>query len=346
MSDPLRHDNHFVSCGYFEPWQTVKGAIWTYRILVAHQKVPLWRTFPKKSIAWRAHLYTQIVEGQESDEVERWLDREFESPAKESLYRATNNKRLSREDWRRLVRFLAAQDVRTPAWFAEQRKRLDNTLEDTMKHTMESSINRLEEAAKTGKPPQSLPQLSAAEREGFPVRTTVTKLPSGGGEIKAEILMGRQLWMWSMKRALNQTILALHQHRWTILRPAEGRTFITSDNPVVRLNYNSISDYNFGGGWGSPGTNVFLPLSPQHLLFTHIGGRPPLRGERMSKERTDLIRRFTAEHAWRMVFANNADADVPELRQRFVDAKEYEREQKLWQTWHEQQTAAEKEIAS
>jgi hypothetical protein len=344
MSDPFHRNNHFVSRCYLEPWETASDEIWTYRILVPHEKVRVWKPFAKKAVAWHAHLYTQITDGQESDEVERWFDREFESPAKESLKKATNDERLSSEDWNRLVRFLAAQDVRTPAWFTNQMKRLDETLPGMMKTTIETSIRRLEEASKSGNLSDQLPQLPAAEREGFPIRTTVTKSPASGGEIKAEILIGRQLWVWSMKRALTRTISALHHHRWTILRPANGMSFVTSDNPVTRLNYKSESDYNFNGGWGSPRTNIILPLGPQHLLFTQIGDRPPIRGERMSEQQTQLIRRFTVEHASRLVFAHEADKEIPVLRPRFVSRVEFERERQQWATWHNQQTAAEREM--
>lgn len=345
MSDPFHRDNHFVSRCYLEPWVTESGQIWTYRILVPHERVRVWKPFAKKAVAWHAHLYTQIVNGRESDEVERWFDREFESPAKESLYKATTDKRLTPEDWKRLVRFLAAQDVRTPAWFTSQMKRLDETLPDMMKTTMETSIRRLEETSKNGNVSDQLPQLPAVEREGFPVRTTITNSPAGGGEIKAEILIGRQLWVWSMKRALTRMISALHHHRWTILRPAKGMSFVTSDNPVIRLNYKSESDYNFNGGWGSPRTNIILPLGPQHLLFTQIGDRPRKRGDRMSEQQTRLIRRFTAEHASRLIFSHGEDNQMPVLRPRFVSRVEFERERQQWATWHDQQTAAEKEMA-
>jgi hypothetical protein len=70
-------------------------------------------------VAYYSHLYTRIAAGEESDEVEKWLDREFEGPAEESLHKATSEARLTPDDWRRLVCFLAAQDVRTPARFAE-----------------------------------------------------------------------------------------------------------------------------------------------------------------------------------------------------------------------------------
>ncbi|HET8670230.1 MAG TPA: DUF4238 domain-containing protein, partial [Candidatus Saccharimonadales bacterium] len=135
-----------------------------------------------------------------------------------------------------------------------------------------------------------------------------------------------------------------HQHRWTILRPPEKMTWLTSDNPVIRLNLSSPTDYNFNGGWNSRGTCIFLPLGPEHLLYTQVGKRPPQRGERMIKEHADLVRKFTAEHAWRLIFAGEQDQEVSIFRPRIVNPAEVQREREQWNSWHEQQTRAEQEI--
>ena len=77
--------------------------------------------------------------------------------------------------------------------------------------------------------------------------------------------------LWTIKRALNKTGKVLHEHHWTILRPPEGLTWFTGDNPVIRLNISSPGKYNFVGGWNSRGTFTFLPLGPEHLLTRKSG---------------------------------------------------------------------------
>lgn len=54
-----------------------------------------------------------------------WLDQDFERPAEEPLRKARTGARMSRDDWKQLIRFVAAQDVRTPAYYWEQAKRID-----------------------------------------------------------------------------------------------------------------------------------------------------------------------------------------------------------------------------
>jgi hypothetical protein len=97
--------------------------------------------------------------------------------------------------------------------------------------------------------------------------------------------------------------------------------------------------------WGSPGTEIFLPLDPEHLLFTHIGApRARQRGERMTQAETELIRRFTAEHGWRLILAPDPDDEVQVLRPRTVDRVIFEDERKQWADWHQQQSDAEREF--
>jgi len=147
-----------------------------------------------------------------------------------------------------------------------------------------------------------------------------------------------------MQRALEHTWQELRKHKWTILRPPEGTAWFTSDNPVVRLNFSSTGKYDFGGGWGSPGSEILLPLGPQHILYTQIGKRPPLRGETMRPVQAELVRRIIAEHAYRMVFALEPDAEVPRLRPRVEDADLFRRDRERWAEWHEQQIAAELDV--
>src|SRR5207245_423998 len=119
----FQRDNHYVSCLYLKRFAASPGRVWTYRTLVAHSRVPVWKLAAIKGVAYRAHLYTRLAAGVPTDEIERWLNADFETPAEEALMKATADMRLSPTDWHNLVRFLAAQDVRTPARLAENLQR-------------------------------------------------------------------------------------------------------------------------------------------------------------------------------------------------------------------------------
>ena len=119
---------------------------------------------------------------------------------------------------------------------------------------------------------------------------------------------------------------------------------VSSDDPVVRLNFYSHGKYDFGGGWGNKGTEIFMPIGPNHLLYTQVGSRPPQRGTQFSSEQAEIILRCIAEHAHRFIFASKSEANVVSLRPRAVSAELLKDEDAQWSKWHEEQTEAERKL--
>jgi hypothetical protein len=211
---------------------------------------------------------------------------------------------------------------------------LDNTLQEV--------VRKLEAAKQSG---EAINVSKTDYSEYIPLRIT-TEIESSHefGQLKGEIIMGRGLWLFSMKHVLANTAKVLHNRRRSILIPPDDLTWFTSDDPVVRLNYYGNGTYDFKGGWGKPGTEIFLPLDPHHLLYTKVGEHPPRRGSVVPRDRAEMIRRFIAEHAHRFIFAASADTEVQRLRPRIVDPALLRDERQLWCRWHEYQTVAEREL--
>ncbi|MEA2692214.1 MAG: hypothetical protein QOJ16_1601 [Acidobacteriota bacterium] len=346
MTETAFHrNNHYVPRLYLKHWATTQRRIQTYRTLVSDPRVPLWRDHSIEGVAFHAHLYTQTIAGKETDDIERWLDSEFEAPAEEALHKAISDKRLTPTDWRRIVRFLAAQDVRTPARLVEALHRWETELPALLDRTLKDAVRLHEKAKASGKTLVQPP--SAPNRDSFPLRVT-TEIEPGEemGKLKAEIVAGRALWLHRMPELLTKTANVLHQHRWTILAPPRGLSWFTSDDPVIRLNYYKENNYDFKGGWNNKGTEILLPLGPCHLLFTKVGERPVTRGGEVPLPLAKLIRRFIAEHATRMIFATEPDVEMSELRPRLVDAVRFQDEAEQLRRWHEEQSAAERKLRS
>ncbi len=146
--------------------------------------------------------------------------------------------------------------------------------------------------------------------------------------------------------SLTKTVRFLFEHQWSILHSWFGTQFFTSDDPVVRLNYHSHSQFDFGGGWGSIGTEIFLPLTPRHLLYTKIGTRTEPRGVILSDGETHRFRNMIAKHAHRSIFASVQDSEISKLHPRTVNARQVKEEQDQWQRWHEEQSQAEEKLMS
>ena len=157
--------------------------------------------------------------------------------------------------------------------------------------------------------------------------------------------MGRQMWLASMRLLLTTTVGVLYQHRWSIIRAPDGISWLTSDDPVIRLNYNTEQDYDFGGGWGSPGSEFIFPLSGKHLLYTQVGKRhePRITG---APELAQRLQRIIAEHAHRWIYSAAPLEDIETLRPRKVDHAQYAQEMREWKKWPQDQTAAERALGA
>jgi len=112
-------------------------------------------------------LYTRIVAGVQTDEIERWLKREFEDPAEEAISKATADLRLTSLDWHRLIQFVAAQDVRTPRSLEEHLQRGRETMPGVLQHSLEETVRRLEHARETG---EAITPVKVANSEYIPLR--------------------------------------------------------------------------------------------------------------------------------------------------------------------------------
>ena len=306
--------------------------IWTYDLVVPDAKFPLWEERSIQRVASHHHLYTHIEGDTEGDEFERWLHDEFEDPAADALDRAISDQRLSPEHYRRLIRFVAAQDVRTPARLqqilARGRKQVESFIEENS-----SSPRRMKVRS-----PSATSELVAPS--SFPMRNKISDV-GGRKIIELKAVVGRSWWLWAQRHLLNGVADCLLRHRWKILVAPEGVTWFTSDDPVVRLNYSGEADYTFNGGWNSANTEIFMPLDPSHLLYTSVGNSRQVRNTELNEAVAWRLRRLMAEHAFRHIFSSGPDPDVLHIRPRSVDLSFFLHEKQLWKRWRSSQADAE-----
>lgn len=329
----LHKDNHYVPQVYLRQWAT-KNRIPTYSLLVPHHKVPLWKRHSLKGIAFHQHLYTQIVGGIETDDLERWLDGEFEAPAERAITLAVTDQRLTPDDWKKLVRFAVAQDVRTPARLREFLSRQAQVMPSILGKTLQDAVTKLTHDKLSVHPGKT------TSASGLPLKLSVEDQADGTAILKAETVVGRAMWHWSLRHQLTSTIARMPYKGWSILRAAPGCSWPTSDNPLIRLNYIDGQRYDFGGGWGVPNGDVLLPLSPTHVLHRCAGRRPFFRGHQLDRASSNEIRRIIIEHADRYVFASE-EFDIHKIRERTVSLELHNAEREAWINWRVEQAKAE-----
>jgi len=338
----VTHDNHYVPKVYLKQWSDDSLHVWAYRLLVSNENVPEWQHRSMDKTAFLRDLYTEIENGEEIDEFEKWLEFEFESPVQKSIRKVLKDNPLSSRDWELLATFLGAQDMRTPQSYLESTERWERTLPDLMQKTLDDSVRKLEDEEfrkNTEVSSNDESSLFNGVLEINVVKSSETE--NGQGYIQAEITTGRKLWLQSQRLVLTKTIKALKEHKWCIVRPARGFQWFTSDNPVVKLNDYGNGSYDLKGGWGRKGGNIFMPLSPRHLLFTQIGDDLPDRLT-LTSEQTNQFQRLIAEGAFRWLFAREPLSFIRKIRPRHVDPEAFKDEEELWGNWHEIQKQAEK----
>lgn len=334
----ITHDNHYVPQFYLKQWSKDGHRIWAYRLLVSNEKVPIWERRSIRGIAIHRDLYTQLADGKETDDFERFLETEYESPAQEAINKVVQNKALTSGDWEKLARFFAAQDVRTPTNYLEELERWDETLPNILQTTLEDAVQQIEHSSG-----QTIIKTENKAEQFFKNLLKVHIVPnpdSSGGYISTEVVADRALWLESQRLLLRKTAQNLLKHKWSIAQPASGREWFTSDHPAVRLNYYGKEKYDLKGGWGNPGTDLLLPLSPYHLLYTNIGSESPDRFK-LSIEHTALIQRIIAERALRWIYARKTIKEVVQFRPRHVDSVAFKLEEEQLRRWHKEQSEAE-----
>jgi hypothetical protein len=341
----ITHHNHFVPQSYLRRWSDDGHHVWCYRILVPNKKAPEWVLKPVHGVAYHRDLYTASMGGKDIDEFERWLETEFETPAQIAIDRAIHGDILSSSDWERLIRYMAAQQVRTPQNYNESIKRWNDQIPELIQKTLDNAMREYAEAKRAGKKliAEDTPIKNPYE-DVIKVKIDPYARPATNeAEVSITVLAGRRLWLDGQRHILTGVVKVLASHNWSVVEAANKVEWITSDDPVIRLNYYADGSYDFKGGWGRDGTDIFMPLSPKYLLFTEVGKDLPKRFT-ASDLHTYQIQRSIAKGAHRMIFAHKQIPFINQLCPRIDNREMYREENEAWRKWHSQQSKAEQDL--
>lgn len=335
----ITHANHYVPQAVLKRWSIDGTQLFTYRILVPNENFPVWKLRAVSGVAFHRDLYTVCVGGKELDDFEKWVNVEYEQPGLEAIDKLLSGSQLTSADWHRMILFVAAQDVRTPLNYIESKPRWEQLISGMFGRTMPKLIKQLEEEAEQGTVLNR-----KVERNEFTDIFKVSVEPpvnlDSEATIRAEVVVGRQLWIATMRRHLTKTAKILCSHRWSVAEPARDAEWPLTDHPVLRLNYYKSGKYDFGGGWGKHGVQIMMPVSPKHLLYVHVGNKVANRLV-FSPEQTQLVQRLLVERAHRWVFATHPAEWVAKARARTVDPDIFEADEKSWGSFHQDQSQSE-----
>ena len=215
-------------------------------------------------------------------------------------------------------------------------------IESVLTATMEESLRQVAEAKNTGRPLPKPPDDSVGISS---LSINVHRDPTGQSKplLHASVVVGREMWLDSIKRVVNRLSVHLENHSWQVFAPPPLWTWYTSDHPLLRLNYQSNGKYDFKGGFGSPGTELMLPISPARLLYAQIG--------QPAKEATELppavavhLKRFIAENAFRWIVADAPAKKAEWFMPRVVSLEQFNAEEASFERFHDEQSEAQREL--
>lgn len=336
----ITRNSHYVPQSSLRRWSDDGIRVYAYRILVSRTEVPEWELRPIRGLAYQPDLYTTFSGGREVDEFEQWITREYEEPGLEAVNKLLTRTRLSPSDWQRMIRFVAAQDVRTPLNFIESMKRWGQEIPAILETTLRDTVAKLQHSRAEGIALASQAKPNAfAESFRFHIEPP-SESSSGQAMVRVEVTAGRSLWIASLRHLLTGAANTLCQHRWSVVEPHGDEEWPLTDHPVLRLNYYQPGRYDFRGGWKNQGSEIIMPISPRYLLYVQVGKKAPNRFSFLPKE-TQLVQRLIVERAHRWVFARQPAPWVAQARPRVIDQESFIAEQNAWKHWHQGQVEAE-----
>lgn len=329
---PITHKNHYVPQFYLKNWSQDGKKIWVYSLLVPHHKIPYWH---EKSIEYTAcwnDFYTRCNGGQETDEFEKWFNAEFETPTEPIIKKLIQGKAISKQEQIILTHYIMAQDIRVPARV--------NFVLDSAKRALSKYLDSF--SFENVKKEDIINYSNRNEHDDLlPINIHIDREKS---EIEMKTFVGKNVYLYALRFLLTSTVKKVEHYKWHVIHAAEGVSFPTSDDPVIKLNYTSKDDYDFKGGWGKKHGNIIMPISPKCLLFTEIGTKFKTPIFDCSREWSEYFRKIIIEHAHRFVYADSRQRGMLSINPRRVNKKLYQEEQNTMAGWHEYNSKAEREI--
>lgn len=330
--------NHYVPELYLNNW-AVNGKISVYNNLVSHKNVPLFQSKSAGSICYMKHLYTNRIDKVDYDNFERWINNVVETPYKTTQDKIINGEKLRYDDYQNISRFVFAQYLRVPKYYATKFTAIGKNIESNLEKMLEETINKAEKRIKHQAPLILTPTPKLIEE--IPLNISFEKI-SEENYVKLETLFGRKMWLSTIQRMVENKLDVMRNYKWQIIEAMDGYEWYTSDNPVILLNYWSQEQYDFNGSWAKKHTNILMPISPRFLLFTEVGSRMPFKNNVNIQK---FFNKCIIENSFLQVYSTTPNKTIPQIQKRIVNADEYKRMENMLFDWHMNQSSGEDEFS-
>lgn len=322
----INRKNHYIPQFYIKNWSRDENSVLIHRLIVSNDNVKKWEKKSVKGIGFYSNLYIDVINNTDDDSVEKWLNESVETPAKQIIDKIILGDKISQDEYQIITRFVFAQYVRTPKYFKENVDSWKKTVSDFINNIDLNNMidnNIYKDASYNNKNDGS---------EHLPIRAEIVTNEDSSKSLKVETTVGKGYWLFSIKHSLTNTINKLPNYKWSIYQAPLNFKWVTSDNPVIVLNYMNQNEYDFKGGWGKKNCNIICPISPSHLLVTQVGtNQPSYFIPPLSKAKE--IQKLLFENADEFIISINEIEEVDKIRKRTVNRNYYNDQVKVVQDW-------------
>lgn len=300
---------------YLKTWSTDKQ-IWIYDMLVDNPNFPIWKRNSIKNVASIDNLYVHMRCGTEYDDFENVFNNKFEMPAAEPLNNAINGYRMSRSDWKALIRFVALQWIRTPAFYVNNRKRNQEILTDCL-NDIANDLASGKILTKMAKPVNNTNMISS-----LPIKFTWSSTYESNAQrgLTLTVIDGKSTWLNEIEALLSDSskyLTAIQERRWSIITFPDDILVPTSDHPTV-VQENGI---------------IVFPLSPHKVLYSCGKMRIDPRYKADSRMALE-INKAIIMNAYRYIYAFSKDLSIPSLRPRIEDHASFIKVRQEYDRWY------------
>lgn len=324
----MKKNNHYVPQTYLKQWATNKS-IYEYRLLVPHKRYPQWKKVSISKTSSVNALYLYIYEGKMTDEMEDFFSTEFEMQYNDFISKVNSYAIWDEKDKEYVSKLIISQYIRTLAGYKRIKKTIINNFDEMIENLSTSIQNECNQASTL-----KLHNQSEIEYNKFiPLKIDFSEKINDVVGVNINSIVGKSSWLFALKYHLNSTYKVLESVSWCVYDAPNNFSWVTSDDPVILLNYFDNNNYNFNGGLKVNNVNIIFPLTPKKLLFATIGKQTILY-QKADYVFAEKIQKFIVENAYSKVYSNHTLKKIKKLRKREVDEIKFNTFNKSLQNFH------------
>ncbi len=330
----ISRNNHYIPQLYLKRWSK-NGKIQDYKLLVSDNHVPTWNSHSIKKVGSQKNLYVRLEDNAEYDDIEHWLDKEFENPANNVIDKICAHKELTADEWTIIINFAIAQYVRTPSFYQYVLKfgkeHVPSILDEVTNNLSSLTQDEIEKHEPIIKRDASLLPLTIKETNIHPDENHTI--------LEVGTVVGKNMWLMAIKHFLSSDSIInqyIHSFKWSIAYSDGSCAWPTTDNPFTIAKYTKSRGFDLikYEGIGHKKVAIIFPLAPNTVI---IGSKNRYFKRCFTADNNfaTMIKKCIVDNAFMHVYAREEDSFISKYRARTVNEKAYRRITEEYNKWYD-----------